>query len=75
LNGVPSHDHSRDTSLGLSDQAGLSSQVVLTWPTPRTLAGYYRTTLEDLAAPDTPGLLTLESTGQALDPQRAIAAE
>jgi hypothetical protein len=75
LNAVTRHYSGGDTCLGLSDQAGLTGQVVLTRPTPRTLAGYDRTTLEDLTAPDAPGLFTLKSTGQALDPKRAVAAE
>src|SRR5690242_19254269 len=60
--------------LDLDSELGVPSHVRLTRTAPRPLARNHGTTLEDLAAPDTPGLAPLHRAGEALDAQRAVPA-
>ena len=61
--------------LDLVCQLGVARHVRLTRTATRPLARDHGPTLENLAAPDTPGLVPLDRTGQALDAQRALPAE
>src|SRR3954454_6517253 len=61
--------------LDLDREFRVASDVDLARTATRPLARDDRTTLEDLAAPDTPGLVPLDRAGQALDAQRALPAE
>src|SRR4051812_8568738 len=61
--------------LGLGLQLGVASDVDLAGTTARPLTRNHGATLEDLAAPDTPGLVPLDRAGEALDAQRAVPAE
>src|SRR6266545_338129 len=61
--------------LDLDRQLGVASDVDLARTAAGPLARDDRATLEDLAAPDSPGLAPLDRAGQALDAQRAVPAE
>src|SRR5882757_5077282 len=59
----------------LDRKLSVASQVDLARTATGPLARDDSATLEDLAAPDTPGLVPLDRAGQALDAQRAVPAE
>src|SRR4051794_17039364 len=59
----------------LVGQLGVTRHVDLAGTATRPLARNHGTALEDLATPDTPGLVPLDRAGQALDAQRAVPAE
>src|SRR3954463_7797725 len=61
--------------LDLVGQLGVASDVDLAGTTAGPLARNHSATLENLAAPDTPGLVALDRAGEALDAQRALTAE
>src|SRR3954464_3103901 len=61
--------------LDLDREFRVASDVDLARTATRPLARDDRTTLENLAAPDTPRLVPLDRAGQALDAQRAVPAE
>src|SRR5436305_14223821 len=68
-------DLGRDSARDLSPQDLVPGDVLLAWTTPRPLPRNHGTTLEDLATPDAPGLGPLDRTREALDPNRAVAAQ
>src|SRR5262245_35258586 len=74
-NGDAGADQRRGPSDNLSPEAGVPSDVLLTRTAARPLTRNDGATLEDLAAPDAPGLRPLHCAGEALDAQRAVAAE
>ncbi len=53
---------------------GVPGQVGLAGPAPWPFARHDDPALEDLPAPDAPGLLALQRAGQAGDPDRTAAA-
>src|SRR3954449_4813978 len=55
--------------------AGASRRHLLSWAASRSLARDHDAAFEDLAAPDTPGLATVEGAGQARRPHGAVGAE
>src|SRR4051794_27153265 len=57
--------------LDLDLELGVASDVNLAGTATRPLARHDGATLKDLASPDTPGLVPLDRTGEALDAQRA----
>src|SRR5688500_15003 len=64
----------RQPRLDLDLEDRVAGDVLLARATAGPLARDDRATLEDLAAPDAPGLRPLDRTGQALDAQRAVPA-
>ena len=65
----------REPLLHLDPQCGVTCDVLLARPATGPLTRDDRATLEDLAAPDAPGLVPLHRAGEALDAQRAVPAE
>src|SRR4051794_17330224 len=61
--------------LDLGRELGVARHVDLAGTTAGPLTRDHGTTLEDLAAPDAPGLVPLDRAGEALDAQRAVPAE
>src|SRR4051794_13596294 len=66
----------RETFCGsVRSVAGASRRHLLARTASRSLAGDHDATFEDLAAPDTPWLATVEGAGQARRPHGAVGAE
>src|SRR5438034_2356026 len=65
----------RDAARDLGPEDLVPGDVLLARTTPRPLTRYDGATLEDLATPDAPRLGPLQRTGQALDPDGAVAAQ
>src|SRR5262249_38118147 len=59
----------------LDPQHGVAGEVFLTRTATRPLARYDRAPLEDLSTPHTPWLGPLDGAREALDPERASAAQ
>src|SRR5437867_47028 len=68
-------DLGRDTIRDRYPEDLVPGDVLLARTTPRPLTRYDGATLEDLATPDAPRLGPLHRTGQALDPDGAVAAQ
>src|SRR6266566_6357068 len=68
-------DLGRDAACDLSPEDLVPGDVFLARTTPRPLTRNHGATLEDLATPDAPRLGPLHGAGQALDPNRAVAAQ
>src|SRR4029450_10452202 len=73
--GVALETVGREALLDLDLQLGVTGNVDLAGTATGPLARNHGTALEDLAAPDAPGLVPLDRAGQALDAQRAVPAE
>src|SRR5436309_13963839 len=68
-------DLGRDSVGDLNPKDLVPGDVLLARTTPRPLTRDHGATLEDLATPDAPRLLPLHRAGQALHPDRAVAAQ
>src|SRR4029453_16712996 len=73
--GVALETVSSEPLLGLDLQLGVASDINLARTTAGPLTRNHSAALEDLAAPDAPGLISLDRAGQALDAQRAVRAQ
>jgi hypothetical protein len=61
--------------LSVGREGDLRGYLVLAGTTARTLAGDHHSCLEQLSAPDAPGLPALQGAGEALGADRAVQAE